>query len=140
MDAEKQGSRHRVAVAAAAAGQRLDRVLADALPALSRTRLKALIEAGHLRLDENEATITEPSYRVKHGQNFALFVPDAEPAEPRGQAIALDVLFEDDDLLVIDKPAGLVVHPAPGNPDGTLVNALIVWRMKVDIGKEGEDR
>ncbi len=125
--------RHDVRVTDAEAGRRLDRVLADALPELSRTRLKALIEQGHVSHaedaarpdDPGAATITEPSYRVKSGQIFAVFVPDAQPARPLPQAIALDVVYEDDDLLVIDKPAGLVVHPAPGNPDGTLVNALI---------------
>ncbi len=112
---------------AAEAGRRLDRVLADALPDLSRTRVKALIEAGHVRRadDPGAATIAEPSQRVKRGQIFAIFVPDARPPRPLGEDIAVVVIHEDDDLLVIDKPAGLVVHPAPGNPDGTLVNALI---------------
>ncbi len=120
-------SRHDVEVTEARAGRRLDRVLADALPVLSRTRLKALIEAGRVvRTDRPPAaTIAEPSYRVKSGQTFAVFVPDARPAKPRPQDIAIAVVYEDDDLLVVDKPAGLVVHPAPGNPDGTLVNALI---------------
>ena len=125
--------RHDVAVGAAEAGRRLDQVLADALPELSRTRLKALIVDGRVSAaDRGEtpdepggATIAEPSYRVKSGQNFAVIVPDARPPVPLGQDIALRVIYEDDDLLVIDKPAGLVVHPAPGNPDGTLVNALI---------------
>ncbi len=105
------------------AGRRLDQFLAAALPELSRSRLKSLIQAG--RLTSGGATITEPSYRVKPGQAFALRVPAPRPATPKAQAIALDILYEDDDLVVIDKPAGLVVHPAPGNPDATLVNALI---------------
>ncbi len=105
------------------AGQRLDRVLAARHPVLSRSRLKALIEGGQVGADG--VTITEPSYRVKPGQRFAVIVPEAEPATPEGQAIPLDILYEDSTLLVIDKPAGLVVHPAPGNPDLTLVNALI---------------
>jgi 23S rRNA pseudouridine1911/1915/1917 synthase len=71
------------------------------------------------------ATITEPSYRVKPGQAFTTYVPEAVPYEPEGQEIPLDILFEDSELIVIDKPAGLVVHPAPGNADLTLVNALI---------------
>jgi len=71
------------------------------------------------------ATITDPSYRVKPDQTFRLTIPQATPAIPRGQAIALDVVYEDAALIVINKPAGMVVHPAPGNPDSTLVNALI---------------
>lgn len=107
----------------AEAGQRLDRVLAARHPDFSRSRLKALIEEGLVSADG--ATITEPSYRVKPGQTFATHVPEAAPYEPVGQDIPLDVLYEDSQLIVIDKPVGLVVHPAPGNPDLTLVNALI---------------
>jgi 23S rRNA pseudouridine1911/1915/1917 synthase len=105
------------------AGQRLDRVLAARHPELSRSRLKTLIEDGRVSADGE--TITEPSYRVKPGQSFITLVPPAEPCEPEGQEIPLDILYEDSELIVIDKPAGLVVHPAPGNPDLTLVNALI---------------
>ncbi len=105
------------------AGQRLDRILAARHPDLSRSRLKALIEEGRVSADGE--TITEPSYRVKPGQTFATIVPEAAPYEPAGQEIPLAVLYEDADVIVIDKPAGLVVHPAPGNPDRTLVNALI---------------
>jgi len=104
-------------------GQRLDRVLAGCHPVLSRSRLKTLIEEG--RVSVGGQTITEPSYRVKPGQTCATIVPEAEPCVPQGQAIPLDILYEDAELVVIDKPAGLVVHPAPGNPDLTLVNALI---------------
>jgi 23S rRNA pseudouridine1911/1915/1917 synthase len=107
----------------AEAGQRLDRVLATRHPDFSRSRLKVLIEEG--RVSADGATITEPSYRVKPGQTFTTQVPEAVPYEPEGQEIPLDILFEDSELIVIDKPAGLVVHPAPGNPDLTLVNALI---------------
>ena len=105
------------------AGIRLDRMLALHLPALSRTRLKRLIEEGHV-VHEGAAS-RDPSLRVRPGQNFVVFVPDAEDAAPAAQPIALDIRFEDAHLIVVDKPAGLVVHPAPGNPDGTLVNALI---------------
>jgi len=104
-------------------GARLDRLLADALPQFSRSRIKVLIQTGHVAA--GGATITEPSYRVKLGQNFAIFVPHATPAIPEGEAIALEVVYEDEHLLVIEKPAGLVVHPAAGNQTGTLVNALI---------------
>ena len=105
------------------AGQRLDAFLSQALPDLSRSRLKALILDG--RLSRGGQTIADPAYRVKPGERFDLALPEARPATPEGQAIALNVVYEDDALIVIDKPAGMVVHPAPGNPDRTLVNALI---------------
>jgi 23S rRNA pseudouridine1911/1915/1917 synthase len=103
--------------------ERLDRALAHALPELSRTRLKALIEAGQVSRDG--APVREPSTRVKTGQTFAIILPNPTPATPVAQSIALVVLYEDQDVIVIDKPAGLVVHPAPGNQDLTLVNALL---------------
>jgi 23S rRNA pseudouridine1911/1915/1917 synthase len=102
---------------------RLDRVLANHLPALSRTRLKHLIEEG--RVIHEGAPARDPSQRVRPGQNFLVVFPVCEEAAPAAQHLALDIRFEDAHLIVIDKPAGLVVHPAPGNPDGTLVNALI---------------
>ena len=105
------------------AGQRLDRVLARHLPLLSRTRLKRLIETGNVT--ENGATLRDPSQRVRYDQNFVVILPLIEDAAPIAQPIALDIRFEDAHLIVIDKPAGMVVHPAPGNPDGTLVNALL---------------
>src|SRR5271166_2052098 len=105
------------------AGQRLDRVLAQHLPQLSRTRLKRLIEAGQVTHDG--AVLRDPSLRVRYDQNFVVILPEAEDPAPVAQAIALDIRFEDAHLIVIDKPAGMVVHPAPGNPDGTLVNALL---------------
>jgi 23S rRNA pseudouridine1911/1915/1917 synthase len=105
------------------AGLRLDRMLALHLPALSRTRLKRLIEEGHVVHDGTASR--DPALRVRPDQSFVVFVPNAEEATPAAQPIALDIRFEDAHLIVIDKPAGLVVHPAPGNPDGTLVNALI---------------
>jgi 23S rRNA pseudouridine1911/1915/1917 synthase len=119
----KQGRNETVTVDATDAGERLDRLIARRLAPLSRSRVKALIESGHVGAAGQ--TITEPSLRVKPGQSFAIFVPDAEPALPQGQAMALAIVHEDEDLIVIDKPAGMVVHPAPGNPDATLVNALI---------------
>jgi 23S rRNA pseudouridine1911/1915/1917 synthase len=105
------------------AGARLDVVLSRRLPGLSRSRLKTLIEGGHV--SSGAAAVTAPSHRVKAGEAFLVTVPPAAPAIPIGQAIDLDIVYEDADLIVIDKPAGLVVHPAPGNPDRTLVNALI---------------
>lgn len=111
------------AVEAEEAGTRLDRWLAIRLPDLSRTRIKALIEDGRVGLDGT--TISDPSLRVKPGQCFVVEVPPDAPAEPEAQDIALTVVYEDEDLIVIDKPPGMVVHPAPGNPDETLVNALL---------------
>ncbi len=108
---------------AADAGARLDRLLAARLEDLSRSRLKGLIEAGMVSADG--APVREPSTRVKAGQTFAIVIPETVPATPEGQVMALDVVYEDADIIVIDKPAGMVVHPAPGNPDRTLVNALI---------------
>jgi 23S rRNA pseudouridine1911/1915/1917 synthase len=104
-------------------GGRLDRVLAAGLPALSRTRLKALILEG--AVTSSGRTILDPGYRVKSGDSLSVNVPPPEPAEPEGETIPLTVLYEDDALIVIDKPAGLVVHPAAGHQTGTLVNALI---------------
>ena len=119
------GDRRIVTAPPGADGGRLDRVLAGAL-GRSRTRVKRLIEDGSVSLGGGAAgTIEEPSHKVKPGQTFAVILPEPADPEPAGEAIALAVLHEDDDLIVIDKQAGLVVHPAPGNPDGTLVNALI---------------
>lgn len=119
-----EAQRHIVTIDTAA-GDRLDRALAAALPALTRSRVKALIESRCVALADAGTVVEEPSRKVKTGERFIVDVPAPEPAEPEPQALALDILFEDDDLLVLDKPAGLVVHPAPGNPDNTLVNALL---------------
>ena len=108
---------------ASAAGQRLDRVLALHLPGLSRSRLKRMIHGGCVTCEGT--AIRDPALRVRCGQNFVVFLPDAVDPSPAGEPMALDIRFEDAHLIVIDKPPGLVVHPAPGNPDGTLVNALI---------------
>jgi 23S rRNA pseudouridine1911/1915/1917 synthase len=105
------------------AGARLDHLLAARLGTLSRTRLKRLVEAG--QVTSGGATIRDPSLRVKPGQSFAVMVPAPVSDRPLPQAQPLDIRFEDEHLIVIDKPAGLVVHPAPGNPDHTLVNALL---------------
>ena len=115
----------RLGVAAPEAGQRVDRLLAATLPARSRSALKRLIEKGCLTEDGSGRTITDPSYRVKDGERFSLSVPAPDDPGPAGEAIPLAVAYEDEHLVVIDKPAGLVVHPAPGTPRGTLVNALI---------------
>ncbi|GAA0568073.1 RluA family pseudouridine synthase [Rhizomicrobium electricum] len=115
-------------MAAEAAGERLDRFLAGACSDMSRSRLRQLIDEGRVTLEgvrDGTAKIGDPNHRVKPGEHYKIDVPPAAPALPIGQDIPLNVVYEDDDVIVIDKPAGLVVHPAAGNPDGTLVNALI---------------
>jgi 23S rRNA pseudouridine1911/1915/1917 synthase len=117
-----------VTVGADQAGERLDRVLAAALDDLSRSRLKALIEGGHVRRvgnSERGEVVHSPSAKAGAGNSFEITIPAPIDPIPVGQDIPLDILYEDNDLIVLDKPAGMVVHPAPGNPDGTLVNALI---------------
>jgi len=104
-------------------GGRLDRVLAAHVGELSRTRLKVLIEAGSVAVDGR--TIRDPSHRVNSGAAIVVDVPPAKPAKPLAEALPLNVVYEDDDIIVIDKPKGLVVHPAAGHASGTLVNALI---------------
>jgi 23S rRNA pseudouridine1911/1915/1917 synthase len=119
-------------------GARLDRLLASRFPDLSRTRLKRLIEEG--RVVEDGSAVRDPSQRVRPGQSFVVSFPEIEEAAPAAQPLLLDIRFEDDHLIVIDKPAGLVVHPAPGNPDGTLVNALIAHCGPSLAGIGGERR
>jgi 23S rRNA pseudouridine1911/1915/1917 synthase len=105
------------------AGERIDRFLADALGTLSRSRVKALIDEGRLRAEAR--TITQPAEPVRAGVTYTLDLPAPAAPTPQPQAIPFPIIYEDADLIVLDKPAGLVVHPAPGNLDGTLVNALL---------------
>jgi 23S rRNA pseudouridine1911/1915/1917 synthase len=105
------------------AGWRLDRALAAAVPTLSRERLKALIRSGAVAAERGP--VRDPSAKVKGGEHFSVAVPELKQAHNEPQDIPLKILFEDEHLLVVDKPAGLVVHPAAGNFDGTLVNALL---------------
>ena len=105
------------------AGQRVDRFLAARWPELSRTRLRALLESGAIERDG--VLIAEGSARVKPGQRFVARVPEPEAALPLPEQRSLDIVYEDADLLVLVKPAGMVVHPAPGHHEGTLVNALL---------------
>ena len=114
---------HTVQISAAEKGERLDRVLAQRLTAFSRSRLKALILAGATAIDKT--TVRDPGHRVNAGDAITLIVPPDAPAEPKPEDIPLNIVYEDDALIVIDKPKGLVVHPAAGNLSGTLVNALI---------------
>jgi 23S rRNA pseudouridine1911/1915/1917 synthase len=110
-------------IAPGADGWRLDRALADAVPTLSRERLKVLIAAGSVTRGADLAR--DPARKAAAGEVFAVAVPDPRPAHNKPQDIPLTIAFEDEHLIVIDKPAGLVVHPAAGNLDGTLVNALL---------------
>ena len=104
-------------------GWRLDRALADALPTLSRERLKALVRSGGLRAGGTQ--VRDPATKVRGNESFLLEVPEPEAAHNEPEDIPLRIAFEDEHLLVVDKPAGLVVHPAAGNRAGTLVNALL---------------
>jgi 23S rRNA pseudouridine1911/1915/1917 synthase len=105
------------------AGWRLDRALADAVPTMSRERLKSLVRSGALA--NGDAAVRDPASKVLGNERLRLAVPEPTPAHNRAQNIPLAVMHEDEHLLVVDKPAGLVVHPAAGNLDGTLVNALL---------------
>jgi 23S rRNA pseudouridine1911/1915/1917 synthase len=105
------------------AGWRLDRALAAAVPTMSRERLKSLVKSGALQTKDRP--VRDPALKVRGDEEFRLSVPEPTPAHNVPQDIPLRIVFEDEHLLVVDKPAGLVVHPAAGNPDGTLVNALL---------------
>jgi 23S rRNA pseudouridine1911/1915/1917 synthase len=110
-------------VAEGDASERLDRWLARLIPELSRARIQGLIKDGHVTLGDR--AIGEANTRVKLGETYAVNVPEAEPSDVEGEVMALNVVFEDASVIVIDKPAGLVVHPAAGHATGTLVNALV---------------
>jgi 23S rRNA pseudouridine1911/1915/1917 synthase len=105
------------------AGQRLDRFLAGQIQDMSRSRLQALLRAGYVRRDQT--VVSSLSGKVKLGESYEISLPASEPAGLQGQAIPLRVVYEDEHLIVIDKPKGLAVHPGPGHTSGTLVNALI---------------
>ncbi len=106
-------------------GVRLDKFLTSQFSDFSRNKIIRLINEEAVYLQNNPLPITAPDYKVKEGDIFTLTPPQAIPAQPQPENIALDILYEDDDLLVVNKPAGLVVHPGAGNPTGTLVNALL---------------
>ncbi len=120
---EFEGEPVTVAVDEALAGGRLDAVLAGEHTLLSRNRIKDLILNGAVTIDGRP--VSEPKYRLKAGETIVLLAPPPEDAEPVPEDIPLDILHEDDQLIVVNKPVGMVVHPAPGSPNGTLVNALL---------------
>lgn len=111
-------------------GQRLDRTLATLLPDLSRSYVQALIENGYVTVAERTR---KASYRLRAGEPIVVLVPPPAPIEPVPEAIPLTVVYEDSDALVIDKPAGMVVHPAPGHERGTIVNAVLAHAPTVQI-------
>ena len=121
-----------------AAGQRADRYLAEASGTLSRSRVKGLIEAG--RATRDGVALTQPAEPIRAGSAYELTQPDPVSATPLPQPIPFTILHEDRHLIVLDKPAGLVVHPAPGNQDGTLVNALLAHCGNTLPGIGGERR
>jgi 23S rRNA pseudouridine1911/1915/1917 synthase len=122
-DDKRHPARHEVLAHAADAGERLDRFLAQRLPDLSRSRLQALIGTG--AVTRSGLIVHDPGLRVKAGERYAVDVPPPEPAAPEPQAMPLAIVYEDADLVVLDKPAGTPMHPGPGHASGTLVNALI---------------
>lgn len=121
--ADFEGDEVEVLVDADMAGSRLDAALAKVHTVLSRSRIKDLILEGAVTI--NGKPVSEPKYRLTAGETIVLLAPLPEDADPEPQDIPLDILFEDDQLIVINKPVGMVVHPAPGSPDKTLVNALL---------------
>src|SRR6478736_6495925 len=133
-----QGRSETLVIAAEEVGERLDRVLAHRVAELSRSRHKALILAGRVAIDG--ATIRDPGHRVNAGGTIALDLPPVQDVELKAEKIPLSVAFEDNELIVLDKPAGLVVHPAAGNWSGTLVNALIAHCGDSLSGVGGERR
>lgn len=151
---DDEEKRYALTVGETEGGARLDKYLTDALArklgetegvdaqaAPSRARVKQLVEEGRVRIEGTRPrAVTEASYRVKRGEQFEVTLPAPAPARPEGQAIPLDVVYEDVELIVVMKPAGLVVHPAPGNPDMTLVNALIAHCGDTLSGIGGERR
>jgi len=122
-DHVEAGHMETVVATDADAGERLDRLLARRIPSLSRSRLKALILADQVSIGGGK--IRDPGHRVNAADAITVTVPPPEPAAPLPEDIPLSIVHEDDAIIVVDKPSGLVVHPASGNPTGTLVNALI---------------
>ena len=114
-----------------ASGSRLDRYISDHRPDLSRAAVQRLIDEAQILVDQ---VARKASYRVQAGETIVVRVPPPEPATPRAETIPLDILYEDDDILVVNKPAGMVVHPAAGHMDGTLVNAILAHCPHLSIG------
>src|SRR5690242_4486153 len=125
MAAEVEGSGEERAIAftaAAEAGERLDRALSVRLPDLTRSAIQRLIDDGHARVD---GRMVKSGHKLRPGERVDLIIPPVRPTDLTPEPIPLDVVYEDADVLVINKPKGLVVHPAPGHSSGTLVNAVL---------------
>lgn len=116
-----------------AAGERLDQFIPHQLPELSRASVQRLIEQEHIRVDD---IVRKSSYRVRLGEKISIVIPLPEPAIPRPESIPLNILFENRDLIVVNKPAGMVVHPAAGHASHTLVNAILAHSPKMSVGGE----
>ena len=114
---------HVFTVPAEAEGERLDRYLAGEVPQYSRSRIQRLIDEGRVRVPR--VKVTKANVQLREGDVIEVSLPDAAPAAPAAEDIPLDILHDDEDVVVVNKPAGMVVHPAAGNPRGTLVNALL---------------
>lgn len=112
-------------------GMRLDRYVADGLPDLSRATVQGLIEAGHVLVDGAQR---KSKFRITPGEVVTIDLPEPQPDEIQPDAIPLDIVYEDADVIVVDKPAGMVVHPAPGHPRGTLANALVAHVPGIAVG------
>ncbi len=112
-------------------GERLDRYVSERLPDLSRAAAQRLIEEGNVRVDGRES---KPSYRVRSGERVTVRIPPPESATALPEAIPLDIIYEDENVLVVNKPAGMVVHPAAGHAAGTLVNAVLAHSPHISVG------
>jgi 23S rRNA pseudouridine1911/1915/1917 synthase len=116
-------SNHVITIPVSLAKERLDKALALSLPDISRTRARQLIESGCI--SNGSSTIIDATYRVKPGEQYSITIPKAAPSSMQAASIPVDVVYEDDVLLVVNKPAGLTVHPGAGNHQDTLANALL---------------
>ena len=103
-------------------GTRIDKFLSEKLSEVSRSRIQKLIEEGYVKID---GTAAQKNSKISKNQTVSVMIPEAKPLEVKPENIPLDIVYEDDDLIVVNKSKGMVVHPAPGNYDGTLVNALL---------------
>jgi 23S rRNA pseudouridine1911/1915/1917 synthase len=130
-----EGERLQLVVNADAAGMRLDRYAADAVPDLSRSYARQLIEDAHIRINDQSA---RPSALVRQGDTISVWLPLPQPTDLQPEDLPLQIVYEDDDVVVVNKAAGMVVHPAPGHPTGTLVNALLA--RYPDIAVSGDLR
>ena len=114
-------------------GTRLDKFLADRLSELSRSAVQRLIDSGEITVN---GELVRASYKVRSGDRVLALLPEEEPTELVAEAVPLNIVYEDEFLLVVDKPAGMVVHPAPGHPRGTLLNALLSYAPELAASQD----